>query len=294
MNNLLRTGLLIAALTALFMAIGYWIAGPQGMIVALLIAGAMNFFAYWTSDRIVLTIYGAREVDAAQAPGLYRIVRELAYRAGLPMPRVYLIPNDQPNAFATGRNPAHAAVAVTTGLLATLPEQEVAGVLSHELAHIRNRDTLTMTITATLAGAIGMLANFMFFLAPVRNDERNNPLGAVAALLVMLLAPLAATLVQLAISRTREYAADRAGAQIVGQPMWLADALEHIEQAARHIPNGDAERNPATAHMFIVNPLSGAALGSLFSTHPPIEKRIARLVAMAQASSPWAATRRPF
>jgi heat shock protein HtpX len=237
-------------------------------------------------------------VDAAQAPGLYRIVRELAYRAGLPMPRVYLIPNDQPNAFATGRNPAHAAVAVTTGLLATLPEQEVAGVLSHELAHIRNRDTLTMTITATLAGAIGMLANFMFFLAPVRNDERNNPLGAVAALLVMLLAPLAATLVQLAISRTREYAADRAGATLLGEPMWLAGALARIERHARQIPNEDAERNPATAHLFIINPLSGAHLGGLFSTHPPVAERIARLTAMAReqsgAQSPWATARTRF
>jgi heat shock protein HtpX len=288
MDNLLRTGLLIAALTALFMAIGYWVGGEQGMILALFIAGAMNFVAYWTADRAILGMYGAHEVDDAQAPELVQLVHQLALRAGLPMPRVYVIESDQPNAFATGRNPAHAAVAVTSGLLRALPRQELAGVLAHELAHVSNRDTLTMTITATLAGAISMLANFMFFLAPGRNNDRNSPLGGIAAVAVMLLAPLAATLVQLAISRTREYAADRAGAEIIGQPMWLADALARINGFARQVPNDNAERNPATAHLFIINPLSGAHLGSLFSTHPPVEERIARLAAMAQqATSPW-------
>jgi heat shock protein HtpX len=298
MNNLFRTGLLLAALTALFMAVGHWIAGSEGMLVALLVAAAMNFFAYWNGDRIVLTLYGAQAVSAFQAPGLLRIVGDLASRAGLPMPKVYIIDNPQPNAFATGRDPAHAAVAVTTGLLDALPEHELAGVLAHELAHVKNRDTLTMTITATLAGAIGMLANLAFFLGPSRNDERAHPLGAVAGLLLMLLAPLAATLVQLAISRTREYAADRAGATLLGEPMWLAGALARIERHARQIPNEDAERNPATAHLFIINPLSGAHLGGLFSTHPPVAERIARLTAMAReqsgAQSPWATARTRF
>ncbi len=287
MENLLRTGLLIAALTALFMAIGYWIAGPQGMVVALVIATAMNLFTYWNADRLVLSMYGAQEVDATQAPDLLRIVHDLAGKASLPMPRVYLIDSEQPNAFATGRNPEHAAVAVTRGLLRVLPEQEVAGVLAHELAHVKHYDTLTMTVTATLAGAIGMLGNFLFFFGGNRDQERNNPLGPLAGLLVMLLAPIAATLVQLAISRTREYAADKGGAEITGQPMWLAQALAHIHEGAAQIPNEQAEQNPATAHLFIVNPLSGAHLGSLFSTHPPVEERIARLSAMARARSPW-------
>jgi heat shock protein HtpX len=286
MGNLFRTSLLIAALTALFMAVGHWVAGPQGMIVALLVAAATNLFTYWNADRVVLMIYGAREVDDSQAPRLLRIVRDLAGRAGMPMPRVYLIDSKQPNAFATGRNPSHAAVAVTRGLLNLLPEREVAAVLAHELAHVRNYDTLTMTITATLAGAIGMLANFLFFFTPNRSDERNHT-GAIASLVIMLLAPLAATLVQLAISRTREYAADKAGAEIVGQPMWLAQALAHIHDAATHIPNEDAEHNPATAHLFIINPLSGAHFGMLFSTHPPVRERIARLTAMTTMKSPW-------
>ncbi len=287
MDNLFRTFLLIAALTALFMAIGYWISGPQGMVIALLIAAAMNAFTYWNADRVVLSMYHAREVNDAQAPVLLRIVRDLASRAGLPMPRVYLVDSDQPNAFATGRNPAHAAVAVTTGLLRALSQRELAGVLAHELAHVKHRDTLTMTITATLAGAIGMLANFLFFFGAGRSNERNNPLGGVGGLLVMLLAPLAATLVQMAISRTREYAADRAGAEIVGQPIWLAQALARIHDTAQHVPNAAAEHNPATAHLFIINPLSGAHFGNLFSTHPPVEERIARLTAMARPRSPW-------
>jgi heat shock protein HtpX len=287
MENLFRTGLLIAALTALFMAVGYWVGGPQGMMVALIIAAAMNVFTYWSADRIVLRMYGAREVDEAQAPGLVRMVRDLAGRAGLPMPRVYVIDSDQPNAFATGRNPQHAAVAVTRGLMRMLPEREVAGVLAHELAHVKHYDTLTMTVTATLAGAIGMLANFLFFFGGGRGEERSNPLGAVGVLVVMLLAPLAATLVQMAISRTREFSADRGGAEISGDPMALAQALAHIHEGTARIPNMEAEQNPATAHMFIMNPLSGAHLDSLFSTHPPVEERIARLTAMAQAQSPW-------
>jgi heat shock protein HtpX len=232
-------------------------------------------------------MYGAREVDEMQAPGLLRIVRDLAARAELPMPRVYLIESDQPNAFATGRNPQHAAVAVTRGLLNRLPDQEIIGVLAHELAHVKHYDTLTMTITATLAGAIGMLANFLFFFAGGRNSERNHPLGALAGVVIMLLAPLAATLVQLAISRTREYAADQGGAEITGEPLWLARALAHIHNSAAHVPNYEAEHNPATAHLFIVNPLSGAHFGSLFSTHPPVQERIARLEAMAYSKSPW-------
>lgn len=288
MANLLRTGLLLAALTALFMGIGYAVSGAEGMVIALAIAIVMNFFTYWNADRAVLAMYGAREVDAANAPRLLGIVRDLAQRAGLPMPRVYVIESEQPNAFATGRNPEHAAVAVTRGLLQRLPDHEVAGVLAHELAHVKHRDTLTMTITATLAGAIGLLANFLLFFGGRRNDERHQGLGMIAALIIMLLAPLTATLVQLAISRTREYAADRGGAEITGQPMWLADALRHLEESAAHVPNVTAEQNPATAHLFIVNPLSGAHFGSLFATHPPTADRIAHLTAMARARSPWA------
>lgn len=290
MDNLLRTGLLIAMLTALFMAVGYWVSGPQGMMVALLVAAATNLVAFWTADRVVLMIYGAHEIYESEAPTLLRVVRDLAGRAGLPMPKVYLIDSEQPNPFATGRNPSRAAVAVTRGLLRMLPEREVAGVLAHEVAHVKNHDTLTMTmtITATIAGAIDMPATMLFFFTPSRNEERNHP-GALAGLVVMLLAPLAATLVQLPISRTREYAADRAGAAIVGEPMWLASALAHIHAGARQIPNDNAERNPATSHLFIINPLSGAHFGSLFSTHPPVEDRIARLTAVARAKSSWMA-----
>jgi heat shock protein HtpX len=293
MANLFRTGVLLAALTALFMAVGYWVAGEQGMVVALLVAAATNFFTYWSADRIVLGLYGAREVTEAEAPDLIGLVWNLAQRAGLPMPRVYVIDGEQPNAFATGRDPAHAAVAVTHGLLHALPREEIAGVLAHELAHVKNRDTLTMTITATLAGAVSMLANLLFFL-PLGggNDDRDRPLGGVVGLLLLLLAPLAATLVQLAISRTREYAADQTGAEIVGQPLWLAHALARIERAARQVPNGIAEHNPATAHLFIANPLSGAHFGSLFATHPPMAERIARLEAMAR--SRYAPRRRWF
>jgi heat shock protein HtpX len=291
MNNLLRTGLLIAALTALFMGAGWLIGGAEGMLIALLIGAATNLFAYWNADRVVLAAYGARPIARAEAPQLFDDVAKLAQRAGIPMPRLYLIDSAQPNAFATGRNPAHAAVAVTRGLLGALDEAEVAAVIGHELSHVVHRDTLTMTIAATIAGAIGMLANFAFFLGP-RDDERDAPLGMVGALLVAILAPVAALLVQMAISRTREYEADRRGAEISGDPQSLASALRKIEVLARRTMVPDAERNPATAHLFIVNPLHGASLASLFATHPATEERVRRLEAMAAArglggGGPW-------
>jgi heat shock protein HtpX len=289
----LRTILLLALLTGLFLVIGDLVAGRQGMVIAFFVALAMNLFAYWNSDRMVLSMYGARPVDEASAPQLFALVRDLAQRAGLPMPRVYMIENDQPNAFATGRNPEHAAIAVNTGLLRLLTPEEVAGVLAHELSHVRHRDTLTMTMTAVIAGAIGMLANFAFFFGGMRDDRREGGgLGAIAGLAVMLFAPLAATLVQLAISRTREFEADRAGAEISGNPLWLARALGKLERGAQVADNPTAERNPATAHMFIVNPLHGHAIGSLFATHPPIEERIRRLEAMAAAQGPAEPARR--
>ncbi|MGF1591779.1 MAG: zinc metalloprotease HtpX [Kiloniellaceae bacterium] len=275
--NSLRTGILMAAMTSLFLAVGFLIGGTGGMLVALAIAVAMNAFAYWNADKMVLRMYRAREVDRAAAPSLYGIVEQLADNAGLPMPRVYIIDDAQPNAFATGRNPENAAVAATTGLLQRLTPEEVAGVMAHELAHIRNRDTLTMTITATIAGAISMLANFGLFFG----GSRNNPLGIFGAILIMILAPLAAAVVQMAISRTREYAADRAGAEICGRPLWLASALEKIDRAARGIDNHTAEGNPATAHMFIINPLHSHQVDSLFTTHPRTENRIQRLRQLA-------------
>lgn len=276
---IMRTAILLAALTGFFLVIGYLVGGQSGMVVAFIVALAMNFFAYWNSDKVVLRLYRARPVDAATAPRLHGIVRELAQRAQLPMPKVYIIENDQPNAFATGRNPEHAAVAATTGILRLLDDRELAGVMAHELAHVKNRDTLTMTIAATIGGAIGMLANFAFFMGGGNN--RNNPLGAVGAILVMILAPLAAALIQMAISRTREYEADRGGAEISGMPAALASALGKLQQGAARIDNPEAEANPATAHLFIVNPLHAHAVDNLFSTHPNVENRIARLMAMA-------------
>ncbi|BBK41068.1 protease HtpX [Allostella vacuolata] len=282
MSNYLRTGVLIAALTALFAGIGFLIGGPQGMVIAFLVAGAMNLFAYWNSDKVVLRMYGATEVDRQSAPGLYNIVEQLAARAEIPMPRVYIIENDQPNAFATGRNPQNAAVAATTGLLDRLSTEEIAGVMAHEIAHVKNRDTLTMTITATIAGAIGMLANMAMFMGGSSHNGENRGVGVIGGIVLMILAPMAAALVQMAISRSREYEADRIGAEIAGQPLWLASALENIHRAADVIPNEDAERNPATAHMFIYNPLHGRGADSLFSTHPAVENRVARLEALAQ------------
>jgi heat shock protein HtpX len=279
--NYLRTAILLAGLTALFMAVGYLIGGQTGMFIAFLFAAGMNLFSYWNSDRLVLSMYGAHEVDERTAPDLYRLVGELAGKAGLPMPRVYIMDNPQPNAFATGRNPEHAAVAASTGLLEMMSREEVAGVLAHELAHIRNRDTLIMTITASIAGAISMLAQFgMFFGGGHR--ENNHGLGVIGSLLMVILAPIAAMLVQMAISRTREYAADRLGAQITGHPEWLASSLAKLDQAAHAIPNEAAERNPATAHLFIVNPLSGSGMDNLFSTHPATENRIAALMELAR------------
>jgi heat shock protein HtpX len=278
--NYVRTAILIAALTALFMGIGFLLGGVPGMMIALVIAGAMNLFAWWNSGDMVLRYYKAREVTAQTQPAFYRLVEELARRAGLPMPRVYVIDNPQPNAFATGRGPNNAAVAATTGLLQSLNEHEVAGVMAHELAHVRNRDTLIMTVTATIAGAIGMLANFALFFG----GNRNNPLGIVGVLAMMILAPLAASLVQLAISRSREYEADRGGAEICGDPHWLADALEKLHRGNERIDNPAAEGNPATAHMFIVNPLHVHARDRLFSTHPSMANRVARLRAMAPES----------
>jgi heat shock protein HtpX len=276
-----RTAILLAALTALFMGIGYLIGGQAGMVIALLVAGGMNLFAYWNSDKMVLSMYGAREVDARSAPELYALVERLAAAAGIPMPKVYVMENPQPNAFATGRNPEHAAVAVTTGLLNTVNREELAGVLAHELGHIKNRDTLLMTITATIAGAVSMLANFSFMLGGRSNS--NNNIGLVGSLALLILGPLAAGLVQMAISRTREYEADKAGAEISRRPLSLASALQKIAGAAHRIPNMPAERNPASAHLFIVNPLSGARMDNLFSTHPNVENRVARLQEMARA-----------
>jgi heat shock protein HtpX len=282
MTGHFRTLVLISALMGLFMAVGYLIGGEGGMLIAFLLAAGTNLFAYWNGDKLVLSMYGAREVDGSTAPELVGVVRELAGRAGLPMPRVYIIESEQPNAFATGRSPEHAAVAATSGILRILTREELAGVLGHELTHVRNRDSMTMTIAATIAGAIGMLAHFAFFFGGARSeDERGNPLGAVGAIAMMILAPLAATLVQLAISRGREFEADRGGAEISGNPLGLASALAKLEAGAQALPNLQAEQHPATAHLFIVNPLSGEGMQSLFSTHPSTEQRIARLRAIA-------------
>jgi heat shock protein HtpX len=275
--NYVRTAILIAALTALFMGVGFLLGGGPGMVIALVIAGAMNLFAWWNSGSMVLRYYKAREVTRETQPSFYRVVESLARRAELPMPLVYIIDNPQPNAFATGRGPNNAAVAATTGLLQSLNEHEVAGVMAHELAHVRNRDTLIMTITATIAGAIAMVANFALFFG----GSRNNPLGIIGVLAMMILAPLAASLVQMAISRSREYEADRGGAEICGNPHWLADALEKLHYGSERIDNPAAEGNPATAHMFIVNPLHAHARDRLFSTHPSMESRVARLREMA-------------
>ncbi len=275
--NFARTAIMLAGMTGLFLAIGYMLGGEVGMVIALLIAAGLNFFAYWNSDRLVLSQYGAREVDERSAPEFHRIVAELAQRAQLPMPRVYVMDNPQPNAFATGRNPENAAVAATTGLIQMLNRDELAGVMAHELAHVRNRDTLTMTITATLAGAIGMLANFAMFFG----GSRNNPLGFVGILLVAILSPIAAMVVQMAISRSNEYAADKTGAEISGNPMALASALQKIEGASQRIDNQVAEAHPETAHLFIINPLHAHRRDSLFSTHPATQNRIDALKALA-------------
>ncbi|WP_373085672.1 zinc metalloprotease HtpX [Sneathiella sp.] len=271
--NYVKTGLLIAAITALFIGVGFLIGGTTGMIIALVIAVGMNGFAYWNADKMVLRMYGAKAVTAREAPDLVALVADLAGRANLPMPKAYIMENPQPNAFATGRNPENAAVAVTTGILKLLSTEELAGVLAHELAHIRNRDTLTMTVTATIAGAISMLANFAFFFG----GNRNNNGGFIGTLAIMILAPLGAMLVQMAISRTREYSADHTGGEICGNPDWLASALQKLERGAAAVENIPAERNPASANLFIINPLHGKGADSLFSTHPATANRIARL-----------------
>jgi heat shock protein HtpX len=276
MTSYLKTTILMAGLTALFVGLGFMIGGQGGMMIAFVMAAGMNLFAYWNSDKMVLRMHGAREVGPDDAPQLFAMVREMTGRVGMPMPRVYVIDTDQPNAFATGRNPENAAVAATTGLLRTLSYEEVAGVMAHELAHIRNRDTLIMTITATFAGAISMLANFAFFFGG-NQGSRNNPLGIVGVILLTIVAPMAAMVVQMAISRTREYEADRIGAMICGRPGWLADALVNIQHGAQRIDYHGAENNPATAHMFIINPLHVRAIDGLFSTHPRTEERVRRL-----------------
>ena len=281
MRNHLRTFMLLAALTALFVGIGYAIGGAAGMAVAFALAAVMNLVSYWNADRIVLSMYRAQEVDAPHPEPLVRNyvqdTLELAARAGLPAPKVYVIDQDQPNAFATGRDPQHAAVAATRGLLGMLSRREIRGVMAHELAHVKHRDTLTMTITATIAGAIGMLANFAFLFGG--RDQDGRPTGVVGMLVMMIVAPMAAALVQIAISRGREYEADREGAELSGDPQALADALQKIDAYARGgYVNPDAERNPATAHMFIINPLAGGRGDNLFSTHPSTENRVAALL----------------
>ncbi len=282
MSGYVRTAVLLAALTALFGAIGFAIGGRQGMILALLFAGAMNIFAWWNSDRMVLRMQNAQPIGPHEAPRLYEITAQLAQRAGLPMPALYVIHEDQPNAFATGRSPAKAAVAVNTGLLNLMSEDEVAGVIAHELAHIKNRDTLIMTVTATVAGAISMLANFgMIFGGGNRDRNGGSPFGPIGMILMLILAPLAAAVVQMAISRSREYEADRVGAEITGNPLGLASALQRLDGYAHQIVNQRAEASPATAHMFIINPLSGARMDNLFSTHPRTENRVAALQQLA-------------
>jgi heat shock protein HtpX len=280
MFNLVKTAMLMAAITALFMVVGSYIGGQTGMLIALVVAIGMNFFAYWFSADMVLKMYNAREVDAGSAPQFYGMVAELAQRAGLPMPRVYLIDEAAPNAFATGRNPENAAVAATTGILRVLSERELRGVMAHELAHVAHRDILISTISATMAGAISMLANFAAFFGG--RDEHGRPANPIAGLAVAILAPLAASLIQMAISRAREFEADRGGAEISGDPAALASALDKIHRYAQGIPMAPAEAHPETAQMMIMNPLSGGGLRGLFSTHPSTEERVARLMAMAQ------------
>ena len=279
MFNLMKTAILMAAITALFMAIGSLLGGQQGMMIALVIALGMNFFSYWFSDKLVLKMYNAQEVDETSAPQFYRMIQELARNAQLPMPKVYLIEEDAPNAFATGRNPEHAAVAATTGILRVLAERELRGVMAHELAHVRHRDILISTISATMAGAISMLANFAMFFGG--RDSEGRSTNPIVGILVMILAPIAASLIQMAISRAREFEADRGGAEISGDPRALASALQKIHQIAQGIPLAAAERHPETAQMMIMNPLSAGGLRGMFSTHPSTEERVERLLAMA-------------
>lgn len=285
MAGYFRTALLLAGMTALFVAIGFMIGGQTGMLIAFAVACAMNLYAYWNSDRAVLRMANAQPVGPNDAPRLYAMTQALAQRAGLPMPALYIIHDAQPNAFATGRSPERAAVAVNTGLLDLMSEREVAGVVAHELAHIKNRDTLIMTVTATIAGAIGMLAQFGAFFGMSR-DADGRPANPLVGLLIMILAPMAAMVVQMAISRSREYEADRVGAEIAGDPMGLANALESLERGVAQIHSGWAEANPAAAHLCIVNPLAGVGVDNLFSTHPKTANRVAALRAMAGGQQP--------
>lgn len=284
MMNHLKTFTLLAGLTALFVGAGFLVGGPAGMLIALVFAGGMNLFSYWNADKIVLRMYGAEPAEDhpdARVRTYLQDVYALADSASLPRPRVYVIPSDQPNAFATGRDPDHAAVAASTGLLALLDREEIRGVMAHELAHVKNRDTLTMTVTATIAGAISALGNFALFTGGSNSDD-DRPAGMIGAIAMAVLAPIAAMLVQMAISRSREYEADRVGAEIAGNPHALASALEKIDAYARGgAINHGAERNPATAHMFIVNPLTGRGADNLFSTHPATENRIKALIALS-------------
>jgi heat shock protein HtpX len=285
--NYAKTAMLLAMLTAIFVALGGAIGGQQGMVLAFIVALGMNAFSLWNSDKMVLRMFGAQEVNERSAPEYYGLVRDLAAKAELPMPRVYVMNSPQPNAFATGRSPSHSAVAASTGLLEALNKEEVAGVIAHELAHIKHRDTLTMTVAATIGGAISMLAQYMQFgmMFGGHRDDRSG-IGWIGAILAMLVAPFAAMLVQMAISRSREYGADRMGAMIVGNPIWLASALAKIQNAAHRIPNEEAEQVPAAAHMFIINPLTGQGMDNLFSTHPNTENRIAALEALAREMGP--------
>jgi len=276
-----RTFLLMAAMTGFVGVIGLLLGGEAGLVISLVVAFGMNFYSYWNSDKAVLRMHGARAVDQRSAPELWAMTESMARRAGMPMPALYIIETDQPNAFATGRNPENAAVAVTRGLMQNMSREEVAAVVAHELAHIKSRDTLTMTITAALAGAVSMLANFAIFFG----GERDRPLGKIGTIAMMILAPMAAAMVQMAISRVREYEADALGAEICGNPDWLASALNRLGVLSGRIDNIAAERNPATAHMFIVNPLHMQAVDSLFATHPPIEKRIAELRKLSRPQS---------
>jgi heat shock protein HtpX len=284
MGNLVKTGVLLAALTVLLVLIGGALGGQHGMLLAFIMAMVMNLGSYWFSDKIVLSMYGAKPVEESQAPGLYRIVRTLATRAGIPMPKVYIIAEETPNAFATGRNPQHAAVAVTEGILRVMSEEELEGVLAHELSHVQNRDTLIMAIAATLAGAITYLAHMaqwaMIFGGGRRDSDDEGGGGILGGILMIVLAPLAATLIQLAVSRSREFQADASGAKMAGQPWGLAKALEKLDMASKMAP---MPATPATAHLFIVNPLTGSGFATLFSTHPPIAERVARLRAMASS-----------
>lgn len=289
MTGYVKTALLMAVMTAVFMGVGYLLGGQGGMIFALIFAALMNVFTWWNSDKMVLKTYSAQPVDPRTAPEFYPMVEGLVAHAGLPMPKLYILPNDQPNAFATGRSPENAAVAVTTGLMRALTMEEVAGVVAHELAHVKNRDTLIMTVTATFAGAISMLGNFALFMP----RDRNSPMGPLGGLIAMIVAPMAAAIVQMAISRTREYEADRIGAEICGQPLWLASALQKIEGYASRIDNVQAERHPATAPMFIINPLHALQRDRLFSTHPSTANRVAALREMASHMGSSGAGRTP-